>query len=214
MKRLGLDPPSGDRIDAVGAAAGALRHPGREGARSRVRLRERVPRGRGRMARADYLRETVTQLPSIVLEMALLGFILAYFALTIVRGGAAQDTLSVLGLFAYAGLRLQPSLQLIVSGLNALKFSSAPLQDLHDDVATHGPASVSRQAATPLPFSSSAPALRSSASATSARPGTRWRASTSPSTPGADRHLRADGWRQDHPGRHHHRPAAADQRAE
>jgi ATP-binding cassette, subfamily B, bacterial PglK len=108
--------------------------------------------GRARMARADYLRETVTQLPSIVLEMALLGFILAYFALTIVRGGAAQDTLSVLGLFAYAGLRLQPSLQLIVSGLNSLRFSSAPLQDLHDDVALMDRSGFSRLTATPLPM--------------------------------------------------------------
>jgi ATP-binding cassette, subfamily B, bacterial PglK len=108
--------------------------------------------GRGRMARADYLRETVTQVPSIVLEMALLGFILAYFALTIMRGGAAQDPLSVLGLFAYAGLRLQPSLQLIVSGLNTLKFSSAPLQDLHDDVALMDRSGFSRDTATPLPF--------------------------------------------------------------
>ena len=110
--------------------------------------------GRGRMARADYLRDTATQLPSIVLEMALLGFILAYFAITILRGGAAQETMSVLGLFAYAGLRLQPSLQLIVSGLNALKFSAAPLQDLHADRTTMDHARRPRKAATPLPFTS------------------------------------------------------------
>jgi ATP-binding cassette, subfamily B, bacterial PglK len=108
--------------------------------------------GRGRMARADYLRDTVTQLPKTVLEMALLGFILAYFALTIVQGGGAQDTLSVLGLFAYAGLRLQPSLQLIVAGLNTLKFSAAPLQDLHDDLATMDRAQRPRKPATPLLF--------------------------------------------------------------
>jgi ATP-binding cassette, subfamily B, bacterial PglK len=111
-------------------------------------------RGRGQMARAEYLRDTVTQLPSIVLEMALLGFILAYFAATIRRGGAAQDTFSVLGLFAYAGLRLQPSLQIIVAGLNTLKFSAAPLQDLHDDLATMDRARRPREPTTPLPFTS------------------------------------------------------------
>jgi ATP-binding cassette, subfamily B, bacterial PglK len=110
--------------------------------------------GRGRMARADYLSSTVTQLPSIVLEMALLSFILAYFTSTLLRGGAAQDTLSVLGLFAYAGLRLQPSLQLIVAGLNTLKFSAAPLQDLHDDLATMDRAQRPRKPVTPLPFTS------------------------------------------------------------
>jgi ATP-binding cassette, subfamily B, bacterial PglK len=108
--------------------------------------------GRGQMARAEYLREAVTQLPSIVLEMALLGFILAFFAVTILQGGAAQDTLSVLGLFAYAGLRLQPSLQIVVAGLNTLKFSAAPLQDLHDDLATMDRARRPREQATPLAF--------------------------------------------------------------
>ena len=111
-------------------------------------------RGRERMGRADYLVETAMQLPSIVLEMALLGFILAYFATAILRGGAAPDTLSVLGLFAYAGLRLQPSLQLIVGGLNALRFSAAPLQDLHDDLATMDRAPRPRKPATALPFTS------------------------------------------------------------
>jgi ATP-binding cassette, subfamily B, bacterial PglK len=111
-------------------------------------------RGRGRMGRTDYLVETAMQLPSIVLEMALLGFILAYFAITLLRGGAAQDTLSVLGLFAYAGLRLQPSLQLIVGGLNAVRFSAAPLQGLHDDLATMDHARRPRKPADPLPFTS------------------------------------------------------------
>jgi ATP-binding cassette, subfamily B, bacterial PglK len=110
--------------------------------------------GRGQMARADYLRDTATHLPSIVLEMALLGFILAYFAITLLRGGAAQDTLSVLGLFAYAGLRLQPSLQLILAGLNKLRFSAAPLQDLHDDLATMDRVRRPREQTAPLPFSS------------------------------------------------------------
>jgi ATP-binding cassette, subfamily B, bacterial PglK len=90
-------------------------------------------RSRFRMARAEYLRETAAQLPSIVLETAMLGFILAYFAVTIARGGAAQETLSVLGLFAYAGLRLQPSLQQVLVGFNNLKFSAATLDDLHAD---------------------------------------------------------------------------------
>jgi ATP-binding cassette, subfamily B, bacterial PglK len=109
---------------------------------------------RARMARADYLSETARQLPSITLEMALLSFILAYFGITILRGGAAHDTLSVLGLFAYAGLRLQPSLQQIVEGLNNLKFSAAPLQDLHDDLATMDRTRRPRKPATPLPFAS------------------------------------------------------------
>lgn len=109
---------------------------------------------RRRMARTDYLRETLTQLPSIVLEMSLLGFILAYFAMTIIGGGTAQDTLSILGLFAYAGLRLQPSVQSIVSGLNTLKFSAAPLQDLHHDMRLMEFGARPDKPSPPLPFTS------------------------------------------------------------
>ena len=91
-------------------------------------------RSRVRMARAQYLNATASQLPSIVIETALLGFILLFFAVTLVAGAEAQDSLSVLGLFGYAGLRLQPSLRTIVAGLNSLKFSAAPLEDLHADL--------------------------------------------------------------------------------
>jgi ATP-binding cassette, subfamily B, bacterial PglK len=89
---------------------------------------------RGRMARARYLQATMWQLPSIVIETALLGFILAFFAFTIMQGTGAEETLSVLGLFAYAGLRLQPSLQVIIGGLNSLKYAAAPLEDLYRDL--------------------------------------------------------------------------------
>lgn len=107
---------------------------------------------RRRMARAGYLNSTVSQLPSIVMETALVGFILLAFALTILQGGAASETLSVLGLFAYAGLRLQPSLQHIVGGLNSLRFSAAPLQDLHRDLRTIERLPPVERRASPLPF--------------------------------------------------------------
>ena len=87
-----------------------------------------------RMARARYLHSTVAQLPSIVIETALLGFILLFFAITLLGGAPAQATLSVLGLFGYVGMRLQPSLRDIVVGLNSLKYSAAPLEDVHADL--------------------------------------------------------------------------------
>jgi ATP-binding cassette, subfamily B, bacterial PglK len=91
-------------------------------------------RSRTRMARAAYLREAAGHLPNIVFELSLMAFIIGFFAFTIIRAGGAQDTLSVLGLFAYAGLRMQPSMQLIIQGLNSLKFAAAPLEDLHRDL--------------------------------------------------------------------------------
>ncbi len=87
-----------------------------------------------RLARTSYIRAAASQLPRVVIETSLIGFILLYFAITIYKGGGAQSALAVLGLFGYAGLRLQPSLQRIVAGLNDLKFSTAPVADLHQDL--------------------------------------------------------------------------------
>ncbi|WP_188584381.1 ABC transporter ATP-binding protein [Egicoccus halophilus] len=120
---------------------------GRERHFSRVYARSRL-----QLARSHYLRSTLTELPHSIIELALIGFILLFFGLTLMRGTDAQSALSVLGLFAYAGLRLQPSLQRIISGLNNIRFSAAPLADLHADLqAIEGLERSAREPA-PLPF--------------------------------------------------------------
>jgi ATP-binding cassette, subfamily B, bacterial PglK len=107
---------------------------------------------RRRMARAQYLHDTAWQLPTILIETALLSFILMYFSLAVLRGDDAADSLSVLGLFAYAGLRLLPSLQHIVSGLNNLKYAAAPLEDIHADLIAIRKQAGSLVQPKPLPF--------------------------------------------------------------
>ena len=88
---------------------------------------------RQRLARARYLHATAVQLPPIVIETALIGFILLFFTITLMQNDPTQEVLSILGLFAYVGLRLQPSLKEVVQGLNSLKFAAAPLSDIHED---------------------------------------------------------------------------------
>ncbi len=92
--------------------------------------RERVA-----LSRTKYLRATASALPRDILETVLTLFILGFFAVSIVGTTDPQSVLSVLGLFAYAGLRLQPAMQHIVSGINNLKFASAPLDDIAADMA-------------------------------------------------------------------------------
>lgn len=99
-------------------------------------------KSRLRMARAFYLRSTLAEIPRTSIELSLVGFILGFFALTVATNENPEEALSVLGLFAYVGLRLQPSIQRIVNGLNSLKYASAPLNDLAADLeiiefATH-----------------------------------------------------------------------------
>lgn len=91
-------------------------------------------RSRDAMAIAQYQLGTLQELPRTLIETALLLFILAYFAFSLSQGAEATQTLPVLGLFAYVGLRMQPSLQTIVRGLNNLKFSAAALDDVYDDM--------------------------------------------------------------------------------
>ena len=98
------------------------------------------------LARMLYIRGTLYELPRLVIETSLIGFILVFFAVTIATGSDAQSALATLGLFAYAGLRLQPSLQRIVAGFNSIRFASAPTADIYRDLRM-----VERHAAEPQP---------------------------------------------------------------
>jgi ATP-binding cassette, subfamily B, bacterial PglK len=105
-----------------------------------------------KLARARYLRATASALPAVVIETALLGFILISFGIAIVGGFDSREMLSILGLFAYVGLRLQPSLQSIIGGMNELKHSTAPLEDIHRDLLEVESLPRSPGQVTPLPF--------------------------------------------------------------
>lgn len=94
----------------------------------------RYGKSRLRLARSNYQRAALSQLPSTIIEFSLIGFILLFFALTILGGDEAQQALPVLGLFAYVGLRLQPSIQRMINGINSIKFATAPIEDLYADL--------------------------------------------------------------------------------
>lgn len=89
---------------------------------------------RSEVARTSYLRDSLAELPRTMIEFSLIAFILIFFGATLAIGQAAPETLKVIGLFAYVGLRLQPSIQRLTTGMNSLKFAAAPLDDLHSDL--------------------------------------------------------------------------------
>lgn len=100
---------------------------------------KRYARSRIDMARAMYLRATVRAMPPVFMELSLIAFILILFVITTFGEGSSEGIISILGLFAYAGMRLRPSLQQIIYGFNSLKYSSAPLEDLDADLAAVTP---------------------------------------------------------------------------
>lgn len=95
---------------------------------------QRFASSRIKLAKAGYLQSTIREVPHTVIELSLICFILLFFALAMLDGSEAENTLPILGLFAYVGLRLQPSLQKIVTGLNEIRFSTAPVEDLNADL--------------------------------------------------------------------------------
>lgn len=105
---------------------------------------ESFRRHRRVMARTDYLRSALNEIPRTLIETALVVVIILVFLLTIVSGDSVTTAVSTLGVFAYAGLRMIPSLRKVVSGLNDIRFGSAIIDDLLADrewVAPHiGPA--------------------------------------------------------------------------
>lgn len=91
-------------------------------------------RDRAETARARYLKGALTEVPRVLIETSLLLLILGFFALAVGRGETAASVLPVLGVFAYAGLRMQPSLQNILAGINNLRFATAPIDEVYQEL--------------------------------------------------------------------------------
>lgn len=89
---------------------------------------------RFKLARANTLRATWLQAPATAIESALIGFILLFIAVASLTESLGAATLPVLGVFAYVGFRLQPTLKRILHSLNDIRFASAPLDEIIEDL--------------------------------------------------------------------------------
>ncbi|GGI05276.1 ABC transporter ATP-binding protein [Egicoccus halophilus] len=114
----------------------------------------RFGEGVDEFSRMAYLRATLGQLPRLVMETALLVFILLFFAVSAALGQASGQVVSVLGMFAYVGLRVQPSLTAVVSGLNELRYASAAVDDVLADLELVASVELPDTAASPRPLRS------------------------------------------------------------
>ena len=91
---------------------------------------------RNRLARARYLKSTAREVPRIVLETALILFVLAFLGVSILVQGGALEALPTLGLFGYAAVRIQPSINEVLFALNSLKFVGPGVDAVYDDLAS------------------------------------------------------------------------------
>jgi ATP-binding cassette, subfamily B, bacterial PglK len=87
------------------------------------------------IAATRYRRAVLSEFPRVTIEAVVIVFIAMFIALSTWIGEGAQQSLPVIGLFAYAALRIMPALNQIVSSLNSIRFGRAALDDIQADLA-------------------------------------------------------------------------------
>ena len=80
---------------------------------------------RATAARTMYLRNVLLDAPRAVVETALVILIVVFLVVAVRRSTQPQDLLAVLGLFAYAVLRVLPSVNRIVANANSIRYGGA-----------------------------------------------------------------------------------------
>lgn len=84
------------------------------------------------LSRLLWLRATLENTPRLVIETI---FVLGVVAVIVVfeARGSSGDVVPVLGLFAYAGFRIMPSLHRIIHHVNGMRFGGAAVDQIYDD---------------------------------------------------------------------------------
>ena len=90
---------------------------------------------RRRGARATYLATSAAAIPRALIELAMVSAVVVLTFTVLLAGASIDEALATIGLFAYAGLRLQPVLQRIVSSTNQIRSNGAVVEDLAADLA-------------------------------------------------------------------------------
>jgi ATP-binding cassette subfamily C protein len=95
---------------------------------------QRFATGRARLARAQYLRTTLAEVPRVLMETMLVVVILVFIAVATGTGRGVREALPTLGLFGYAGVRLLPSVNRIVASANNLQFAGPAVSQIHSQL--------------------------------------------------------------------------------
>lgn len=84
------------------------------------------------LARAKYFHPAISQIPRLTVETLLVLAILGFVAFS---GNTGNDaSLAVLGMFAYAGLRMMPAMSAIVAAVNRIRYGFSVAETLVNDL--------------------------------------------------------------------------------
>ncbi|MDH5350163.1 MAG: ABC transporter ATP-binding protein/permease [Betaproteobacteria bacterium] len=108
-----------------------------------------------RWADAQTRAQAISQLPRFALEAVAIGLILMIAIYLLGAGRGMGETLPLIGLYAFAGYRLMPALQLVFAGFAAIRNSQPALQAVLADLqASYAPDYAARDGAPRIPLES------------------------------------------------------------
>jgi len=112
----------------------------------------RYERPARRSAEANSLIGVASEVPRNILRAVALGGILAFVVVMLIRGQDMSGMLPVLGLYAFAGMRLLPALQQIYSSATTMRFTVSMLDRVHADLMSLPKGEDARFPAAPEPL--------------------------------------------------------------
>lgn len=107
-----------------------------------------------RSARANAMVGVAGEVPRNMLRALALGGILFFVVMTLIRSGGegVGAVLPVIGLYAFAGIRLLPALQQIYASITTMRFTQPTLDKLYKDLHFNLPKEVERHGPDPEPL--------------------------------------------------------------
>lgn len=112
----------------------------------------RFSMSRARLARATYRARLLMETPRITMETALAVMVLLFLGFEAFGEGTGRESLAMVGLFAYAVLRVLPSVNRIISGINSLRYTGPAVLLVHEDLRRIGVHETDEADVEPFPF--------------------------------------------------------------
>ncbi|MDQ4145823.1 MAG: ABC transporter ATP-binding protein/permease [Actinomycetota bacterium] len=88
------------------------------------------------LSRANYLQTTLTTAPRVLVETSLVVFMMLFVLGLTLTGAHLDESLSLLGLFAYSAFRFMPAINRILTFLGALRFAGPAIDDIYGEFQT------------------------------------------------------------------------------
>lgn len=85
-------------------------------------------------ARAVYIERLLSALPSTAIEAIVVLFVVSFVWLRLAAGSSPGEEFAFIGMFAYAAMRLVPSVSRLVSAINSIQLADAAVSDISDDL--------------------------------------------------------------------------------